>query len=497
MFSKITKMSLFWQCTLLFAIFVCGESIFWGLICYRISQAEQAAKKQAQFNEVLRHSQTVATSLSHYQYALGVWKDALMAEEDPSTYRAKVKDYELEMKEAVDWLSTNLNDYPKLKEQQKRIAAGQKRMFRLVHHIMQKAESMHSQIDIKGVLISFYFATNKERMAWQAQLINMLEDETKVFSRLPSNTSERQSLVLQSIIGSLLFNTIYAFVLFTFLRGLKSRTLILVENTKRYLCLEPFLEPMQGDDELSLVDKKMHEMRDSIEAAQKERQAFLAVVSHELRTPLASILGPLELLGLGMMGKLQNDETDKLHISEDELNRVLTLINDLLDLEKLESGKLKITCKTIYIDSVIEKAMVQVAKIISSKSEQIGIEFSADSDAEVNVSPERMAQAIANLILNAVYASPPGQSVEIVVQESSGEVELQICDRGPGINAKLAPTLFERFRKSSDEEGQIMRGMGLPIARHLVEAQNGKIGYRPREDGGSLFWIRLSTVSAD
>lgn len=487
---KLNSISLFWQCTILFALFVCGQAIFWSIICLRISQAETAVNKQAHFNEILRHSQTTATSLSDYEFAIGAWVRAYNGESDLPTARAKLDGHKKEMADAVAWLDKNLSDYPQLKEQEEEIATGQKRMFRLVHRILEKAESMDNKLAGTQLLIAFYNRTNNERMKWQAQIVQLLKDETEIFDKIPSKNAERRELVSQSIIGSLAFNAAFAFMFVWFLKMLKDRTLILVENTKRYLGRQDFLAPIDGDDEIAAVDTSMHKMRESIETAQKERQAFLAVVSHELRTPLASILSSLEITL--ELSKLSDDSRAKLVMSESELRRFLSLINDLLDLEKLESGKLKMIKKSVYLETLIERAMAQVAT--AKPDSEVKIMFDVETDAELNADPERLAQAIGNLLLNAVEASPVGKNVRIAVHEKPGEVRVEILDEGPGVSKDLAANLFERFRKSN---GEIITGMGLPTAKLIVEAHDGRIGYTAGEGGGSIFWIELGTISTD
>ena len=487
---KFDSISLFWQCTILFALFVCGQAIFWTILCVRLGDAESVVNKQTQFNEILRHSQSTATSLSDYQYAIGDWLAAFKADSDLTEARAKLKQHEEEMVKAVSWLDQNLNEYPQLKEEQHQITAGQKRMCRLVSRALEKAEGLSNKLTGTQFLYAFYQRTNNERMEWQSRVIQILQDEVKIFNKIPSAAAESRVLVFQSIMGTIAFNALFGFIFVWFLKRLKGRTLILVENTKRYLKNEPFLAPVAGNDEFTAVDKSMHQMRESIETAQKERQAFLAVVSHELRTPLASILGSVEMTL--MMGKADPAALNELALSENELRGFLSLINDLLDLEKLESGKLKMIKKSIYLETVFSKAIAQVLKAKPDAEDKVILRV--ETDAELEADSDRLAQAIANLLLNAVEATPDGKKVDIKIEETPGEVTIQIIDEGPGVSADLAPHLFERFRKTN---GEIITGMGLPIAKHIVEANGGTIGYKAKEGGGSIFWLRLPTISAE
>jgi PAS domain S-box-containing protein len=227
--------------------------------------------------------------------------------------------------------------------------------------------------------------------------------------------------------------------------------------------------------------------RREVERLKKE---FVATVSHELRTPLTSIRGSLGLLIAGAMGSLPEKAKQMVSLAERNTLRLIALINDILDIEKLEAGKLDMVFNTVAIDPVIERSL----EAVRAFAEQNGVKLEAQrSEANVYADGDRLVQVIVNLLSNAVKFSPKGETVTIAVEELPKWIEVKVVDRGRGIPEKYKNLLFQRFQQveASDARKKGGTGLGLAICKGIVEQHGGSIGVDSQEGKGSVFWFRI------
>ena len=217
---------------------------------------------------------------------------------------------------------------------------------------------------------------------------------------------------------------------------------------------------------------------------------FISNVSHELRTPLTSIKGYTETLIEGVDD--ENLQKRWLHIIFDEARRLERLINDLLDLSMLEAEQVDLNFKLTDVTPIINRS-ISVLQQLAEKDE-VTIESEYEEDLpQVVIDEDRIKQVLLNLIHNAVKYSPRGSSVVIQVKKLTREVEVTVTDQGTGIPQSHLKHIFERFyRVEKNRTGKgAGRGLGLAIARHIVEAHGGNIGARSNMGKGSTFYFTL------
>ncbi|MDR3615082.1 MAG: PAS domain S-box protein [Candidatus Obscuribacterales bacterium] len=230
--------------------------------------------------------------------------------------------------------------------------------------------------------------------------------------------------------------------------------------------------------------------RREVERLKKE---FVSTVSHELRTPLTSIRGSLTLLSVGALGSLPEQAKKVVAIAERNTIRLITLINDILDIEKLESGKLDMVFDTISMATVLERSSESVKAFAEQADVRLEI---VPSNAQVYADGDRLVQVLVNLCSNAVKFSPKGAAVTIQVNEIPNWIEVQVIDRGRGIPAKFKNLLFQRFQQveASDAKKKGGTGLGLAICKGIIEAHGGQIGVESEEGQGSVFWFRIPPI---
>jgi len=232
--------------------------------------------------------------------------------------------------------------------------------------------------------------------------------------------------------------------------------------------------------------------RREVERLKKE---FVSTVSHELRTPLTSIRGSLTLLSVGALGVLPEQAKKVVTIAERNTIRLITLINDILDIEKLESGKLDMVMENINMTSVLDRS----SESVRAFAEQNGINLEIiPSAVNVYADGDRLVQVLVNLVSNAVKFSPKGATVTVAVQEVQNWVEVKVIDRGRGIPEKFKNSLFQRFQQveASDAKKKGGTGLGLAICKGIIEAHGGNIGVDSEEGKGSIFWFRIPPASS-
>jgi signal transduction histidine kinase len=226
------------------------------------------------------------------------------------------------------------------------------------------------------------------------------------------------------------------------------------------------------------------------------KNEFVSTVSHELRTPLTSIRGSLGLLTGGVAGPLPAPAKSLLDIAQRNAERLILLVNDILDIEKIEAGKMRFAFKPLDLDAAVAEAVAQSEGFASTRAIRLVRRGSAPG-LRVRADEQRVAQVVANLLSNAIKFSPEGGSVEIDVSADAGHGRVQITDHGPGIPEASQARIFQKFfqadSSSAREKGGT--GLGLSICKALIERMEGRIGFRSKP-GETVFEFSLPAERA-
>jgi PAS domain S-box-containing protein len=231
--------------------------------------------------------------------------------------------------------------------------------------------------------------------------------------------------------------------------------------------------------------------RKKIEAMKNE---FISTVSHELRTPLTSILGALDLLLAGAVGRLQPEMRQLLDIANDDCNRLVRLINDILDTDKIESGNMRFNLVRQRLAPLVERAVSGTQSFAAQF--EVRLEVDIANDAIVNADSDRIIQVLVNLLSNAVKYSSPHSTVLVRLARHEGLARVSVIDRGEGIPEEFHDRIFDKFAQadSSDTRSKGGTGLGLSICKAIIERHRGHIDFHSVPGEGTEFHFDLPVI---
>jgi len=225
-------------------------------------------------------------------------------------------------------------------------------------------------------------------------------------------------------------------------------------------------------------------------AVERLKQQFLSMVSHDLRAPVTATSLSINLLISGKRGELSEGVTKILERTETSIVRLTELVNDLLELDKLEAGKLQLNRTTVSAYEVCTAAKDALEAMASSAYVKVQ---NPSGDAAIYGDELRLVQAVTNLLSNAIKFSPKDGTVFLSIAKANGFIELRITDQGPGIEREDAALIFEKFRQSRTAKQTSVKstGLGLAIVKAIADAHGGEVGVDSEPGKGSTFWIRV------
>jgi signal transduction histidine kinase len=237
---------------------------------------------------------------------------------------------------------------------------------------------------------------------------------------------------------------------------------------------------------------------ETLQRADMRKDQFLGILSHELRTPLTGILGFASVLADeigGTLTPLQQGHVEKILHSAQVL---LMLINELLDVSRIQAGKFGLTCEPMDPARVASEVIALLQALGRAKAITVTLEVVSPLPT-IHGDPQRVAQVLTNLIGNAIKFTPPGGSVMVHLRRADGTVLCEVTDSGAGIAPEHHERLFQPFSQvgASNTRPAGGTGLGLSIAKALVDAHDGRIGVRSTPGAGSTFWFSLPIAAPD
>ncbi|HMF55331.1 MAG TPA: HAMP domain-containing sensor histidine kinase, partial [Pyrinomonadaceae bacterium] len=233
-------------------------------------------------------------------------------------------------------------------------------------------------------------------------------------------------------------------------------------------------------------------MQESLRHSQLHKTEFMSIMSHELRTPLNAIIGYAQMLLDGFSGEMNKQQRADVHTILDSADSLLRMVEDTLDLARMEQERFPVYMDTVAYDEVIRRAVAGVRGAAEVKGLDIKVIISEDAPV-VRTDPERVRQILTNLLSNAVKFTETG-FVQISVEPTEiGSVQISVADTGAGLDVAAFPHLFEEFRQADTSNTRAYggTGLGLAVSKRLVQRLGGNIGVNSTPGEGSTFWFRL------
>jgi signal transduction histidine kinase len=231
------------------------------------------------------------------------------------------------------------------------------------------------------------------------------------------------------------------------------------------------------------MNDELRRLYDALESVSRHKSEFLANMSHELRTPLNAIIGFSELLELQLAGELNSEQLGYVEDVLDSGRHLLSLINDILDLSKVEAGKMDLDLSDFSLRPALEAGLTMHAERASRAGVALGLALDPE-EIMVRADERKLRQVVFNLLSNAVKFTPPGGRIDVSARLTDGILKVDVTDTGAGIAAVDAERIFEEFASGTAAEGT---GLGLPLSRRFVELHGGRLWAESVPGEGSAF----------
>ncbi len=240
------------------------------------------------------------------------------------------------------------------------------------------------------------------------------------------------------------------------------------------------------------MNDELRRLYDELERTSRHKSQFLANMSHELRTPLNAIIGFSQVLRQRLFGEVNEKQDEYLGDIVSSGHHLLSLINDVLDLSKVEAGQVELVFAAFSLRNALERGVVMVRERASNGHIHLSLELASDIDS-IRGDERRVLQVVFNLLSNAVKFTPPGGHVDVSTARVNGEVQVSVSDTGPGIATDDQERIFEEFQQTAIGIGQRDgTGLGLAVSKRLVELHGGRIWVESEVGSGSRFIFTLA-----
>lgn len=345
-----------------------------------------------------------------------------------------------------------------------------------------------------GETIPFELVETWQPIRSDGEVVGWVIAPREQFERNPAEISfvrRTQRALTTAAIGaatvSLLLGVVLSRTLTRPLRDLTAATRAIAQGDLTYKVR------VRSRDEIGELASSFNLMSDELGRAQELRRQMTADIAHELRTPISVILGHVDALEEGVLPA----SSETFGILREETGRLERLVEDLRTLSRADAGELTLTPRTVHPQTLLEQAIAAHRPLTLERGVTMHIEAVGDIP-ELNVDPDRMAQVLGNLLNNALRYSPQGGRITLRARSTNGEVELQVEDSGTGLPPEALDRIFDRFYRTdpSRQRESGGSGLGLPIARSILEMHGGRIWAESEPGKGTRIVIRLPVWDA-
>ncbi len=458
------------------------ELIFVGLLFFMLERTEKLLDEEKRSTQIVSTANEMSKSFFDSGYALVGWN------------YTKSAVFKTQFEQCTKAIPKGLAVLKKLTAGNKRQEAHYQKLEKASKEVLAELGKQGRNIEAAEERYNMNFGAYRSKLndvfaPFITELRELSKEESRRVKEAPEATKKSRRDLRLYLTAGIAFNVFLALALAVYFSNeISKRLQVMISNTEKFKNKEALSIPVRGSDEVAQLDRVFHEMADALAVADQRKQEFISMISHDLRTPLNSVQGTLELLLRGSYGQLTEKGQKRVADAEEESERILTLINELLDLEKLEAGMMDLDFTSCESGEIISRAMSALESIAEKK----GIKFENASESyELVCDQKRILQVLINLISNALKFSPENDSILISSSiKNNEEIEFRVTDHGPGIEPEYRERIFDRFQqvKGSSKGGT---GLGLSICKALVAGHRGSIGLDCEPGKTCSFWFRL------
>ncbi len=470
---------------LLLVPFALQAALFF-LLFTQISSAEKFAEEQNVRTDIVEMTTSLVEDfgiawISIFSHVFGSSKWAQQSTLNPEDYQTRMKKNLAE-----------LNALPALPERMKQMYQDAENLCRNQYLILKKVEQggEPSLENVSAIMTQVY--SMKHELANTFTQMNAMKEQLNIERQeirdaLAQDEHRRTKLKQASVVFLAFELLLTGLLLAFFLNDISKRLNELVSNAKKLPEEKNLTNHVAGSDEIAYLDSVLHEASEKLLVAKQNRQSIMNMIAHDIRSPLMSSNLLIDSLARNAQssGDLQSVETSER--LKQTYKEVILLVEDLLSLEKNEA-KLSLNPQLLDIDKLCQSAIDGIAPQAQAKS----ITISNDVKSTKVIADElRILQVLNNLIANAIKFSKHGATITVSSSEKQEQIIISVKDEGMGIEADEIPNLFDKFYQSRNAPPGEGFGLGLAIAKMVVESHDGEIGVTSEPGKGSTFWFSL------
>ena len=475
------KLSIAGKGLILVAIPLVFEIAFVGLLVYSLQQTEAKTDRELQSQSIVEKS----TILLRKMVSLGIYTVVF---QEKSSANIELGKGEQSLGETLKELDKLVGNDAILKPSYKEV----KRAARKFHTMLSK----FSNQDLNSLMSNL---ANTNLFGDVSDNLRNLNHSVRTFSRVATSKQFLQldsknplsGMNLQSVLlfGVLLNIVVTIALAMNFARSISSRLSKLAENTRRVSQSLAPIPLLGGNDELSNLDLVIHRLSEQLQAAEQQSKQLSSLLRVKLQQPLSDAVTLFKQLQETTKNELNDSGRDWLKTSSKNLQRLIGLLNDLLQMDNIRSGFVELNKSETNSTDLISNSLENVQSLLNKKGIKIVLKgsvftFTADLD--------RLTQVLVNFLSNAVKFSPRQSTITIISTEHANQFfEFRVKDEGPGINKEAQARIFERYEQSEREDATKGTGLGLNICSIIAKSHGGLIGVESEPGKGAEFWVRI------